>query len=169
VGVQCAELIHAGSILEGGRGARWFTCSTSDRILCCEAAPGAPFAVSSEDPLANALTSDGPLLLGRTNTLHLATTGPTATLLLGLGLHPPVTVPGLGRRFLDGTSTSLGALATPGDFGLRLPLDPGLVGTELALQLLDPSTGYSRPLASVLRPAAASTADTPTRSRSRSL
>lgn len=58
-----------------------------------------------------------------------------------------------GYRFLDPTSTaSLGTVTTPGDHVLAIPLDPALLGRVTALQLVDPTSGFSRPVSSVLLP-----------------
>ena len=109
-------------------------------------------------------------MLGRTTMLHLASPGPTADLLLAFDLTPPVFISGQGERFLEtATTQSLGMIPTPGDYPLAMPLDAALIGREIVLQLLDATSGYSRPVASVLLPARLRSADTPSRTVTRGL
>lgn len=166
-GVACSTLYHSGSLIVGGQGARWSTCSPAE--YCCESPGGPPFVVAQENPLADDLSADGPPHLGRDYVLHLGTPGPMASLLMASGIDPPVTVP-VGVRFLEPGSTVLvGTVSTPGTARLHVPLDPSLLGQTMAFQLLDPNTGLSRPAAGAVQPPTFERANPPSVTVTRSL
>lgn len=151
-GVVCETLYHAASTFQGGAGATWETQDGS--LTCCQYLDGPPIVASTVKPLANDLVGEERRMRqGSEYVLHLATPGPTATLRGALGIGPPVLTPG-GERFLDLSSTmTLGEVSTPGDYVLKFSSNPTLVGQVMAFQLVDPTTGFSRPVAGVVLPA----------------
>jgi hypothetical protein len=150
-GLQAAELYHAGSTITGGSGAVWL----DDMGVFCCANPPAP-ALDVGGAIV-ALPADlellGPVRIGERVRLTLRSPGPTATLLVALNVDAPVivgTIPGV--RFLTGVM-SLGPVATPGTVEVPIPWNLDMIGRELAFQLLDPTTGYSRPVVDLLEAA----------------
>ncbi|HEX6881725.1 MAG TPA: hypothetical protein VF530_00005, partial [Planctomycetota bacterium] len=65
IGISCAVLYHAGSTIEGGRGAQWSNCLSGGQgsFFCCQSPPGAPLQVGSEIPLQDDLQIIGPIRL----------------------------------------------------------------------------------------------------------
>ncbi len=160
IGISCSTLYHSESVIEGGEGAHWNTCFPS--APCCQSPPGEPLAVSQEHPLPNVLWADDPPVIGQEYVLHLVAPGPTATLYVAPELDPPVIVTGVGPRFTPAGSTiSLGPVTTPGDFAIPIPLSATLLGRTVAFQLIDPTLGYSRPLAGTLQASRAATGPAP--------
>jgi hypothetical protein len=148
-GVAATGVFHSDSAIAGGFGAAWLT---QGGLICCGGPNGQPIVATTVVSLPDYLDSDGPMRLGEDHVLHLSAPGPLATLRIAGGIDPPVQFP-QGYRFLDPTSTaSLGNVATPGDHVLAIPLDLSLLGRVTALQLVDPTSGFSRPVSSVLLP-----------------
>jgi hypothetical protein len=145
-GVIADELYEADSSLVGGFGALWFD---PIGLVCCGGEQGEPFVATTATALANQLDADVRPRMGSDYELHLASPGPSAVLYAAEGIGPPSTVPE-GLLFLGGTPMALGTFPTPSTVELPIPLDVGLFGREIALQLLDPVTGWSRPVAGVL-------------------
>jgi len=149
-GILCSTLYHAGSTIRGGAGAIWTTDSWTP---CCQDQGGEPMVVGAEIELANELTGPGEMSVGRSYSLQAQAQGPAAVLFASLGLNPPRLLPSMGQLFLDlGTLVRLGAVSTPGEVAIRVPLDPDLLGLEVAFQLLDPTTGLTRPVVAVAHP-----------------
>jgi len=149
-GIACGTLYYDGSVLpvSGGEGARWSPCAGS---FCCQSPPGPAVVASQGIALPDDLAIGG--LVGRRLTLILSAPGPLARLLMAAGSVPPSLVPGLGYSFLDpGTTRSLGAVATPGSLDLDIPNTLSLIGRTLAFQLVDPTHGFSEPVAMAFFP-----------------
>lgn len=141
--VECATLFHSGSVLEGGRGARWTTCQPGP--FCCESPPGVPIVASQVIALSGDLVGTSSAFLGGELTLTLATPGPSIQLRASEGMGTPTATPS-GWRFLEpATTQNLGTVASPGIATIPVPSDPALLGRRFVFQGLDPATGWTRP------------------------
>lgn len=150
-GLVCQELFRAGSEVTGGSGAKW--TDFSGLFVCCEKPDGPAILAGSDVVLPDELSGSGPMVLGSTYTLEWTSAGPTAFLVAAFGPMPPLFVPTHGYVLLDlATVIPLGSLPTPGSFTFQLPANPRWTGVELGFQLVDDTTGMTRPVFGALLP-----------------
>jgi hypothetical protein len=165
-GIVADRVFHSDSTITGGFGAAWLSQAG---FICCGGPNGIPVMATTEVSQPNLLDAEGPLRVGGSYLLQLSAASPLAILRLSRGINNPVLLP-QGYRFLDpSTTVSLGTVPTPGTFALPIPGDPALIGQIIALQLVHPNTGFSRPVAAVVQPPLMREADLPSGTVTRSL
>ena len=148
IGVVSTEFYHANSTISGGTGAPWyceslpFVCD----VYCCDAADGVPFSTGTEIALAGDLSGSGPMRMGAPYTLTWSTPGPVAMLYMSLGISAPWTYAG-EYVFLDqSTLFNWGVMPSPGALTATIPSNLAFLGYPVAFQLLDPTSGTTRPV-----------------------
>jgi hypothetical protein len=157
-GLLAAELYVANSSIEGGAGAthRAYPLdeASGGAVVCGTQPSGTPFVVGSFVLLAPGdLTGPARMQVGSTWTLSWSTPSALNAFYWSIGSVPPYPV-GTGLGFLDPASARRAGTVPGGMHALNLavPNLPGLIGLELAFQLVDPASGPTRPVIAVIAP-----------------
>lgn len=151
-GIVCSELYYTGSYppARGGVPASWLNCSLQ---YCCQSDPGPDVVASKVVSIPSALAAKRFSRMGESLWLDITTPGPLARLLFAFDFGTPLEVPGLGYYFLDPSTTrSVGVVASPGRLENRIPYSSYLIGKKLCFQAIDPTSGYTNPVSSIVLP-----------------
>lgn len=152
-GIRAQRVFVANSIVRGGMGMTVTDVCGLTGTLWGTQPDGAPFTAGTLiTPLPNDLALSGSIQLG--GTAHLAwTPGTSQLMLVSSGIGAPIDDAN-GTMFVDPTrlvyvdaiASGVAAASVP------IPADAALIGIELVVQVFDPNTGLTRPVADVIRP-----------------
>lgn len=152
-GIRAQRVFVANSYVNGGMGMTVTdTCGLSGTLWGTQR-DGAPFAAGTiVTALPNDLVLSGSVQLGGTANLAWSP-GHAQLLLVSIGAGTPVEDPS-GILFVDSTqlvfvdsiATGVAAASVP------IPADAALIGIDLVVQVFDPTTGLTRPVADTIRP-----------------
>ncbi|MBK6939030.1 MAG: hypothetical protein IPH13_02335 [Planctomycetes bacterium] len=152
-GIRAQRVFVANSIVNGGMGMTVTdTCGLSGTLWGTQP-DGAPFAAGTiVTTLRNDLALSGSIQLGGTANLAW-TPGTSQLVLVSSGFGAPTDdangtmfVDPTQLVFVDGIASGIAAASVP------IPADAALIGIGLVVQVFDPNTGLTRPVADVIRP-----------------
>lgn len=150
-GVSATLLQLAGSVVQGGHGARvsCYDTGSGTTSTVCDAADGVSIvAGTAVEHLPGTLLGSGPLTLGDEWSLTWSFTSASGLLLVSLLPMPGVQVGAKGKLFMN--TSPIITISLPGN-GLNsgsfaIPSAPSLTGLSVVLQSYESPAGLSRPL-----------------------
>lgn len=158
-GIRCDKLFQANSSVSGGAGAIFVAYPGAELagsgVPCGQLPGGAPFTANVHVPLPNDAWGSGPLRMGATWVLSWNTPGALAALYASFQPAGPILVQGVGWLFAAPGSAFFVAPVPGGQtfsLPIAVPARPSLLGLEVVFQLVDPSSGLTRPVLGALVP-----------------
>lgn len=150
-GVNAAVLQLAGSVVQGGHGARvsCFETGSGTTTTVCDRADGAAIVAGTVvEQLPGTLLGSGPLTLGDAWSLSWSFAAPSGLLLVSLQPTPGVQVGLKGSLFMSPSPILMFNLPGGGlqNASFDIPDDPALSGLTVAIQTFAPGDGLSRPV-----------------------
>lgn len=153
-GVMAHTVFVSNSVVTGGQGVAVFDTSSGSPVPWGKQPDGAPFEVSNLLPLPHDLNSSGPLALGAPWSLGVGQPGPAKLLFIGYPRVTPLAVAGVaGWLFVEPTAALLVVpAANVAVIPVTVPMLPSLVGVPVVFQLVEPTSGWTRPVTEVIQP-----------------